>query len=163
MSDAENIKNRASKNKFLTYFLGEEGYGVDISKVREIIAMMKITPVPRTPKYVAGVINLRGAIIPVIDTRLRFDMPPLEYTEQTAIIIIEINKVSIGFVVDKVEEVLTIDEANISEPPKFGTNINTDFIKNIARIGEMVIMILDLEKLFEAEELSMLDSIAKVN
>ncbi|MCI4399426.1 MAG: purine-binding chemotaxis protein CheW [Campylobacteraceae bacterium] len=163
MSDAENIKNRASKNKFLTYFLGEEEYGVDISKVREIIAMMKITSVPRTPKYVAGVINLRGAIIPVIDTRLRFEMPPLEYTEQTAIIIIEINKVSIGFVVDKVEEVLTIDEANISEPPKFGTNINTDFIKNIARAGEMVIMILDLEKLFEAEELSMLDAMSKTN
>lgn len=163
MSDAENIKNRASKNKFLTYFLGEEEYGVDISQVREIIAMMKITPVPRTPKYVAGVINLRGSIIPVIDTRLRFEMPPLEYTEQTAIIIIEINNVSIGFVVDKVEEVLTIDEANISEPPKFGTNINTDFIKNIARMGEMVIMILDLEKLFEAEELSMLDAMSKTN
>ncbi len=163
MSDAENIKLRTSKNKFLTYFLGEEEYGVDISQVREIIAMMKITPVPKTPKYVAGVINLRGAIIPVIDTRLRFDMSSLEYTEQTAIIIIEINKVSIGFVVDKVEEVLTIDESSISEPPKFGTNINTDFIKNIARIGEMVIMILDLEKLFEAEELSMLDAISKTN
>lgn len=163
MSDTENIKSRASKNKFLTYFLGDEEYGVDISQVREIIAMMKITPVPKTPRYVAGVINLRGAIIPVIDTRLRFDMPSLEYTEQTAIIIIEINKVSIGFVVDKVEEVLTIDESSISEPPKFGTNINTDFIKNIARIGEMVIMILDLEKLFEAEELSMLDSMSKTN
>ncbi len=163
MGDAENIKNRASKNKFLTYFLGDEEYGVDISQVREIIAMMKITPVPRTPKYVAGVINLRGSIIPVIDTRLRFDMPPLEYTEQTAIIIIEINKVSIGFVVDKVEEVLTIDEASISEPPKFGTNINTDFIKNIARVSDMVIMILDLEKLFEAEELSMLDAMSKTN
>ncbi len=163
MSDTENIKSRASKNKFLTYFLGDEEYGVDISQVREIIAMMKITPVPKTPRYVAGVINLRGAIIPVIDTRLRFDMPSLEYTEQTAIIIIEINKVSIGFVVDKVEEVLTIDDANISEAPKFGTNINTDFIKNIARIGEMVIMILDLEKLFEAEELSMLDSMSKTN
>jgi purine-binding chemotaxis protein CheW len=163
MSDAVNLRIKASKNKFLTYFLGDEEYGVDIAQVREIIAMMKITPVPKTPKYVAGVINLRGAIIPVIDTRLRFDMPSLEYTEQTAIIIIEINKVSIGFVVDKVEEVLTIDEASISEPPKFGTNINTDFIKNIARIAEMVIMILDLEKLFEAEELSMLDSIAKVN
>jgi purine-binding chemotaxis protein CheW len=163
MSDAVNLRTKASKNKFLTYFLGDEEYGVDIAQVREIIAMMKITPVPKTPKYVAGVINLRGAIIPVIDTRLRFDMPSLEYTEQTAIIIIEINKVSIGFVVDKVEEVLTIDEASISEPPKFGTNINTDFIKNIARIEDMVIMILDLEKLFEAEELSMLDSIAKVN
>ncbi len=163
MNDAENIKNRASKNKFLTYFLGDEEYGVDISKVKEIIAMMKITPVPKTPKYVAGVINLRGAIIPVIDTRLRFNMQSIEYTEQTAIIIIEINKVSIGFIVDKVEEVLTIDEANISEPPKFGTNINTDFIKNIARMGEMVIMILDLEKLFETEELSMLDAITKTN
>ena len=161
MSDAGYMKTRASKNKFLTYFLGDEEYGVDISQVREIIAMMKITHVPKTPKYVAGVINLRGSIIPVIDTRLRFDMPSLEYDEQTAIIIIEINKVSIGFVVDKVEEVLTIDEANLSEPPKFGANIDTEFIKNIARMGEMVIMILDLEKLFEAEEISMLDAMSK--
>ncbi len=163
MNDSKKISIRAAKNKLLTFFLGDEEYGVDISKVREIIAMMKITSIPKTPAYVAGVINLRGAIIPVIDTRLRFEMPVVEYDEQTAIIIIEINKLSIGFVVDKVEEVLSIDTEDFSEPPKFGTNVNTDFIKNIARVGEEVVMVLDLEKLFEAEELSALDSMAKIN
>jgi purine-binding chemotaxis protein CheW len=163
MNDSKKISIRAAKNKLLTFFLGDEEYGVDISKVREIIAMMKITSIPKTPDYVAGVINLRGAIIPVIDTRLRFEMPVIEYDEQTAIIIIEINKLSIGFVVDKVEEVLSIDTEDLSEPPKFGTNVNTDFIKNMARVENEVIMVLDLEKLFEAEELSALDSMAKIN
>ncbi len=164
MNEEEKKLNlRASKNKLLTFFLGEEEYGVEISTVREIIAMMKITPVPKTPQYVVGVINLRGTIIPVIDTRRRFEMDTVEYGEQTAIIIIEINKLSIGFVVDKVEEVLSIDTENISEPPKFGTNINTDFIKNMARVKDDVVMVLDLEKLFEAEELSMFDSMSKIN
>lgn len=162
MNKNQNIaKLRSSKNKFLTYFLSEEQYGIDISQVREIIAMMKITPVPRTPNYISGVINLRGSIIPVVDTRKRFEMESIEYGEQTAIIIIEIKKMSIGFIVDKVEEVLAIDDENISEPPKFGTNVNTEFIKNMARHNDAVIMVMDMEKLFEAEELSMLENIAK--
>ena len=161
MKESEKSHIKASKNKFLTFFLGEEEYGIDISQVKDIIAIMKTTAVPKTPAYVVGVINLRGSIIPVIDTRLRFDMPLIEYDEQTAIIIVEIDKISIGFIVDKVEEVLSIDDANISEPPRFGTNINIDFIKNMARVGETVVMILDLEKLFEAEELSALDMMSK--
>lgn len=156
-----NSKLRSSKNKFLTYFLGEEQYGIDISQVREIIAIMKITPVPRTPHYISGVINLRGSIIPVVNTRKRFEMEDMEYSEQTAIIIIEIKKMSIGFIVDKVEEVLAIEDENISEPPKFGTDVNTEFVKNMARHNDAVIMIMDMEKLFEAEELSMLENITK--
>jgi len=157
----QSAKLRSSKNKFLTYFLSEEQYGIEIGQVREIIAMMKITPVPKTPHYISGVINLRGSIIPVVDTRKRFEMEDMEYTEQTAIIIIEIKKMSIGFIVDKVEEVLAIEDENISEPPKFGTNVNTEFIKNMARHNDAVIMIMDMEKLFETEELSMLESITK--
>ena len=157
----QSVKLRSSKNKFLTYFLGEEQYGIDISHVREIIAIMKITPVPKTPNYISGVINLRGSIIPVVDTRKRFEMETIEYSDQTAIIIIEIKKMSIGFIVDKVEEVLGVDDENISEPPRFGTNVNTEFVKNMAKHNDAVIMIMDMERLFEAEELSMLESITK--
>jgi purine-binding chemotaxis protein CheW len=157
----QSAKLRSSKNKFLTYFLNDEQYGIEISQVREIIAMMKITPVPRTPRYISGVINLRGSIIPVVDTRKRFEMDEIEYTEQTAIIIIEIKKMSIGFIVDMVEEVLAIEDENISEPPKFGTNVNMEFIKNMARHNDAVVMIMDMEKLFESEELNMLESITK--
>ncbi len=157
----QSVKLRSSKNKFLTYFLGEEQYGIDISQVREIIAIMKITPVPKTPNYISGVINLRGSIIPVVDTRKRFEMETIEYSDQTAIIIIEIKKMSIGFIVDKVEEVLGVDDENISEPPRFGTNVNTEFVKNMAKHNDAVIMIMDMERLFEAEELSMLESITK--
>lgn len=152
---------KGTRNKYLTFFLDEEQYGIDIAQVKEIIAVMKITSVPRTPKYVSGVINLRGTIIPIIDTRARFDMEIQEYGEQTAIIIVEIRQISIGFVVDQVEEVLSIDDSNIAEPPKFGTNINTDFIKNMGRVGDNVIMNLDIEKLFESEEIAMLETMAK--
>ncbi len=157
----EQLHNKAAKIKFLTYFLGDEQYGIDISLVKEIIAIMKITAVPKTPKYVMGVINLRGSIIPVIDTRTRFDMPPEEYDEQTAVIIVEIDKVSVGFIVDQVEEVLSVDAENISEPPKFGTNVNTDFIRNMVRVGDNVVMVMDLERLFEADELAQLGSLGK--
>ncbi len=161
MSENNSKAARGARNKYLTFFLDDEQYGIDIAQVKEIIAVMKITHVPRTPNYVSGVINLRGTIIPVIDTRARFGMEMQEYGEQTAIIIVEIRQVSIGFVVDKVEEVLSIDDSNIAEPPKFGTNINTDFIKSMGRVGENVIMNLDIEKLFEAEEIAMLETMAK--
>ena len=88
-------------------------------------------------------------------------METIEYSDQTAIIIIEIKKMSIGFIVDKVEEVLGVDDENISEPPRFGTNVNTEFVKNMAKHNDAVIMIMDMERLFEAEELSMLESITK--
>lgn len=161
MSSDNKISTKGSKNKYLTFFLGNEQYGIEISQVKEIIAVMKITHIPRTPSYVSGVINLRGTIIPVIDTRTRFSMDKKEYDEQTAIIIVEIKKISIGFAVDQVEEVLSIDEANLAEPPKFGTNIDTDFIKSMGRVGDEVIMNLDVEKLFEAEEIAILETMVK--
>lgn len=115
--------------------------------------MMNITKVPNIPAYMRGVINLRGSIIPVVDTRLRFNMEPREVDMHTAIIIVEVEKTSIGFIVDRVEEVLAIDSFNLSEPPKFGNSIDTDFICSVAQIEEQVVMILDVIKLFEADEL----------
>ncbi|MDD5386002.1 MAG: chemotaxis protein CheW [Sulfuricurvum sp.] len=150
---------RSKRERYLTFFLGEEQYGIAIDQIKEIIAMMKVTYVPKTPPFMRGVINLRGAIIPVVDTRLRFGMELVEPTMHTAIIIVEIEKVMIGFIVDRVEEVVSIDASHLSEPPKFGSHIDTDFIRAMAQIDENVVMILDVLKLFEADELVSLEQI----
>lgn len=155
--EANTVQTR--RERYLTFFLGDEQYGIAIDRIKEIIAMMKVTNVPKTPDYMRGVINLRGSIIPVIDTRLRFGMEEREADMHTAIIIVEVEKVNIGFIVDRVEEVATIDAANLSEPPKFGSHIDTDFICSMAQIEENVVMILDVLKLFEAEELVSLEQI----
>lgn len=144
---------QSKKERYLTFFLGNEQYGIAIERIKEIIAMMKITSVPKIPPYMKGVINLRGSIIPIIDTRLRFAMDSREADMHTAIIIVEVEKVNIGFIVDRVEEVASIDRVNLSEPPKFGSQIDTDFISSVAQIEENVVMILDVLKLFEADEI----------
>ena len=150
-----------SANRFLTFYLQDEIYGVKISDVKEIIAMMKTTPVPKTPKFIKGVMNLRGNIIPVVDMRLKFDMPEIEPQMYTAIVIITIEGKNIGFIVDKVEEVVNVDDENISPPPEFGSHVETKFIENMAKQKNKVIMILDLIALFGADELSLVQNLSK--
>ena len=154
---------QGKRERYLTFYLGNEQYGIAIDKIKEIIAMMKVTSVPKTPSFMRGVINLRGSIIPVVDTRARFCMEARDEDMHTAIIIVEVEKVNIGFIVDRVEEVASIDASNLSEPPKFGNQIETDFICNVAQIEENVVMILDVIKLFEADELVSLEQIQQKN
>lgn len=150
---------QSRRERYLTFFLGEEQYGIAIDRIKEIIAIMKVTNVPKTPEYMRGVINLRGSIIPVVDTRLRFGMETKAEDMHTAIVIVEVDKVNIGFIVDRVEEVASIESSNLSEPPKFGSNIDTDFICSMAQMDENVVMILDVLKLFAADELISLEQI----
>jgi purine-binding chemotaxis protein CheW len=152
---------QSRRERYLTFFLGEEQYGIAIDRIKEIIAFMKVTNVPKTPEYMRGVINLRGSIIPVVDTRLRFGMETKEEDMHTAVVIVEVDKVNIGFIVDRVEEVASIDSTALSEPPKFGSGIDTDFICSMAQMEENVVMILDVLKLFEADELISLEQIQK--
>jgi len=153
--------NDRTSNRFLTFYLEEEVYGVHISDVKEIIAMMKTTPVPKTPKFIQGVMNLRGNIIPVVDMRLKFDMPSIPAHMYTAIVIIKLGEKQIGFIVDKVEEVINVEEEHLSIPPEFGGHINTKFIKNMAQYKQKVVMILDLLALFGEEELTMVQNLSK--
>lgn len=148
-------------NRFLTFYLQDEIYGVNIFDVKEIIAMMKTTPVPKTPKFIKGVMNLRGNIIPVVDMRIKFDMPEVEPQMYTAIVIVTIEGKNIGFIVDKVEEVVNVEDENISPPPEFGSQIDTRFIRNMARQKNKVVMILDLVALFGEEELNMVQNLSK--
>ncbi|QOY55776.1 purine-binding chemotaxis protein CheW [Candidatus Sulfurimonas marisnigri] len=153
MDNKKKIKEISTAHRYLTFFVDDEQYGIDISRIKEIIAPIAITHIPKTPPFVKGVINLRGSIIPVVDVRLKFDMQEREIDINTAIIIYEVDKSSIGFIVDQVEDVLSIEDKYISDAPRFGGNIDTTFIENIAEVGNDVIMLLNLEKIFEPEEL----------
>ncbi len=137
---------RASGGKFLTFFLGPEEYGLEILKVHEIIGMMPITPVPRTPDYVCGVINLRGKVIPTIDLRRKFDMPSAEYTDQTCIIVVQVNGMQVGVVVDRVSEVADIADQDVDETPSFGSEVNTDYVLGIGKTDGRVRLLLDIDK-----------------
>lgn len=160
MEPTKRTQKRAS-NRFLTFYLEDEVYGVHISDVKEIIAMMKTTPVPKTPKFIKGVMNLRGNIIPVVDMRLKFDMPSIPPHMYTAIVIIKLAEKLIGFIVDKVEEVINVEDEHLSLPPEFGGHIDTKFIKNMAQHKQKVVMILDLLALFGEDELNMVQNLSK--
>jgi len=132
--------------KYLTFYLGEEEYGLAILKVREIIGVMEITAVPRTPDFVKGVINLRGKVIPVVDTRLKFGLNEVEHTEQTCIIVVNVNDVEVGIIVDQVSEVLDIPAEDIEDAPSFGSDVQTDFILGMGKSENRVTILLDICK-----------------
>ena len=148
------------EGKYLTFSLAEEEYGIGILKIKEIIGMMAITTVPQTPKFVKGVINLRGKVIPVIDLRLRFGMESMDYTERTCIIVVEIEgtsgTVQIGIVVDAVSEVLNISGKDIEDTPTFGTKLNTDYILGMAKMEGGVKIMLDIDRVLNGNEIFLL-------
>ncbi len=159
------IKASAIKTgKYLTFSLDEEEYGIGILKVKEIIGMMPITSVPRTPEFVKGVINLRGKVIPVMDLRLKFAMGEIPYTDRTCIIVVEIDAESltvlIGIVVDAVSEVLNILEEEIEETPAFGTQLHTDYILGMAKTNGGVKILLNIDKVLNTEEIQILEKTA---
>jgi len=138
--------------KYLTFVLAGEEYGLEILKVREIIGMMDITAVPRTPAFVKGVINLRGKVIPVVDLRLKFVMPEAERTEETCVIVAQVGAVEMGIIVDKVSEVLDIEAEEIEDTPSFGVAVDTDFILGIGKAGGKVTILLSIEKVLTKQE-----------
>ncbi|MEN9306293.1 MAG: hypothetical protein RL173_225 [Fibrobacterota bacterium] len=149
---------RARAGKYLTFKLGSEEFGLEILKVQEIIQMQSITRVPRTPEFVRGVINLRGKVIPVVDLRLKFGMESTEDTERTCIVVVQIRSatsvVVMGTIIDEVREVLDIPEASIEDTPSFGTSIDTEFILGMGKIGQNVKILLDIDKVLSAQEIS---------
>lgn len=149
----------ANSNKFLSFCLGKEEYGVEILRVREIIGIIDITPLPQTPQYVKGVINLRGKIIPVIELRAKFGMPSVEYNTETCIIVVEVSdeqgdeQFQIGVIVDTVREVMDIPREKIEPAPRFGCALNTEYILGMGKTKEKVIILLDIDRVLTAEEM----------
>lgn len=148
----------AKAGKYLTFKLGAEEYGLEILKVQEIIKMMDITKVPRTPDYVRGVINLRGKVIPVVELRLKFDMPTVATTDKTCVIVVQVKRqsdsVTMGAIVDEVSEVLDIVGELIEPSPEFGSSVDTAFILGMGKIGKRVVMLLDVDKILAANEVA---------
>jgi purine-binding chemotaxis protein CheW len=154
------VPGAENDGKYLTFQLSEEGYGIGILKVREIIGMLPVTPVPQTPMFLKGVINLRGQVIPVVDLRLKFGLPEEEYTERTSIIVVEVKgltaNIPIGIVVDTVSEVINIQAKEIEPAPAFGSTIDTNFILGMAKTGDGVKILLNIDFVLSAEELGAL-------
>ncbi len=153
------ISERASMDgQYLTFALGREEYGLEIMKVREIIGYMEITQIPQARDYVRGVINLRGQVIGVIDLRTRFGMAAIDPTEQTCIIVVEIQFgagcLSIGIIVDRVLEVLDIGADQIEPAPALGKHGETDFILGMGKLGDRVKLLLDIDKVLTEGELT---------
>ena len=148
------------QGKFLTFALGKEEYGIEIKYVTEIVGIQAITEVPELPEYVKGIINLRGKIIPVIDVRLRFKKEEKEYNDRTCTIVVDINDVSVGLIVDTVAEVMSIAEQDIVDPPQISSGGHNKYIKGIGKVGNNVKLLLDCDKLLSDDEVESLGNIA---
>lgn len=161
MSDAE----QSVSNRFLTFTLDKEMFALDISVVREILDMAEITRIPQTPPSVRGVVNVRGAAVPVIDLRQRFGMEAAARTVNTRIIIVEIDRgesvTVLGAIADSVKEVLELEPEAIDPPPSMGTTVNTDFLRGIGKHGGKFILILDIAKVLGTSDVFMLDEVSR--
>ncbi|SDB59165.1 purine-binding chemotaxis protein CheW [Desulfonatronum thiosulfatophilum] len=158
-----NEKFSTTLNQYLTFTLDKELYAMDIAKVREVLEYTDITRVPRTPDFLRGVINVRGRAVPVVDMRLKFGMTRTEETVNTCIIIVEVDvdgeNTILGALADSVQEVFDLEPDQIEPAPRLGTRIKTEFIEGMGKNGEQFIIILNIDKIFSAEELAIVKDV----
>ena len=152
-----NNENLSKINSFLSFKLGDEEFAAHVGKVLNILEMTKITEVPRAPEYMKGVINLRGTVLPVIDTRIKFGMPPTEYTTNTCIIVLDVDmdgeSIHVGALVDSVQAVLEFDSNNIMPAPSIGSRYRSEFIEGVVNVDDKFIMLLNMDAVFSSDEL----------
>lgn len=142
--------------QLVTFSTGDEEFGVDILRVQEIIRTMAITKVPKAPEFVEGVINLRGKVIPIIDLRRRFGLQPKEHDKHTRIIVIEINTMIVGFVVDSVSEVLRIPASTVEPPPPVVAGLESEYISGVGKLEDRLLILLDLDRLLSRADIEAL-------
>ncbi len=154
--------------KYLTFALGKEEYGIPIQRVKEIIGMMEITGVPRTPDFIKGVINLRGKIIPLMDLRLKFGLAERPYSERTCIIVVEVASEEerdvrmMSIAVDMVSEVVNIADGDVEQPPRYGNGVDIRFLRGMGKVKGKVVMLLDMDRVLSAEEFALLGDVKGV-
>ncbi len=152
-------------SRFLSFMIENEAYCLEILKVKELMGMSEVTPIPQTPEYIKGVINLRGQIIPIIDLRLKFGMVFKEYNKRTSIIVVEVDyegEISyMGVVVDSIREVISIPEENISKASYINSKIKSDFIKGIANTPDGIVIVLDVVKILSDDDLAFIKTVEK--
>ena len=159
------VAEMTKTNQYLTFKLGDEDFAVDVPKVREILELIKITKVPRTPEFMKGVINLRGSVVPVLDLRLSLEIDSAENTVDTCIIVLEVSlngeTLVLGALADSVQEVLDLDPKDIEPPPKIGMKMRSEFIKGMGKYKDQFIIILDIDRVFSEEELVLIEETKK--
>jgi len=158
MEQKEKTQSSGEVVQVVSFRLGNEEYGVDISQVQEIIRMVDITHVPRAPRFMEGVINLRGQLIPIIDLRTRFSMPRAEQTKSTRIVVTEIGAKRVGMVVDSVSEVLNIPMEHVENAPDMIAGVGTDYIQGVGKVDDRLVILLDLTMVISGEEKSALET-----
>jgi purine-binding chemotaxis protein CheW len=166
MTHPESHVSDANENKFLSFRIGREEFGVEILRVREIIGVIDVTPLPQTPAYVKGVINLRGKIIPVIELRTKLGLEPKAYTEETCIIVVEVSdggdeRFHMGVIVDSVSEVMDIPRESIEPAPRFGGSLNTSYILGMGKVKQQVLILLDIDRVMTHADLTSLAETAR--
>lgn len=139
------------QGKFLTFHIEDTIYGIELLHVIEIISIQNATRIPNVPAYIKGIINLRGKIVPVIDVRLKFKQSERAYDEKTCIIVVVIEDMQVGLIVDRVSEVATVDQAELANPPELGTTSNEKYLQSIATVGEKVVLNIDCHKFFHSD------------
>lgn len=138
--------------QLVSFEIAGEEFGVDILKVQEIIRVLDVTRMPNAPAFIEGVINLRGQIVPVIDLRQRFDLPSKEKDGNTRIVVVELSGKTVGFLVDRVQEVIRVETAIIEPPPDLVTNVQTRYITGVAKLEDRLLLLLDLDQILKADE-----------
>ena len=162
MSEEKRLAVGTDLQQYVSFFLGDEEYGVDIAKVHEIIRFPEITRVPQMPEFIDGVINLRGRVIPVMNLRKKFALPIIDDNNKRRIIVIEIDKKITGVIVDGVSEVLNIESVNIDPAPQMGTQVSIDFIKGMAKLSdERLMILLNIERILSSDEMQQLKTVGE--
>ncbi|MDH3998037.1 MAG: chemotaxis protein CheW [Desulfuromonadales bacterium] len=156
--------NAVTSQQYVTFSLADELFGVEVTRTREILSVIAVTSVPQTPDYLLGVINLRGQVVPVVDMRLKLNLEAAEETEDTCIIVVEVQvdgePLIVGALADAVREVSEIRSDQIEPPPRLGTRLNTEFIKGMGKIDEQFLILLDIDRVFNSDELAMVQDAA---
>ncbi len=155
--ESEQGESLETSEKYLSFLIEKQYYAFHISNVNEIIKLQEITPVPEFPDYAKGIINLRGTLIPVIDVRLRFCKNEAEYDERTCIIVLNMKDIEVGFIVDTVDEVLDIDDKDISPVPRLSDAKTRKFIKGVGKTPKKIVMLLDAQKMLNDDEIKSLE------
>lgn len=157
-----NVADDAAVNEILVFTLGREEYGIDILKVQEIRGYDAVTTLANMPKFIKGVINLRGAIVPIIDMRIKFNLGQADYNQFTVVIILNIGRRVVGIVVDGVSDVLTLSPEQIRPAPEFGGTVNTEYLLGLGAVDERMIILMDIEKMMTSPELQLVEQATAV-
>ncbi len=160
MTNVTKLASEPSGQEFLVFTLGDEEYGIDILKVQEISGYDQVTRIANTPAFIKGVTNLRGVIVPIVDLRIKFSQVDVDYNDNTVVIVLNLGQRVVGIVVDGVSDVLSLTAEQIRPAPEFAVTLSTEYLTGLGALGDRMLILVNIEKLLNSEEMALLDSAA---